>query len=56
MTGDDLVRLIGIVMAMILLAANLRGRQIGLPDGLRMAALWAFLFVACAVVFSIIKV
>ncbi len=54
MSGDDVVRLIAIAMAGVLLAANLRGRQIGLSDGLRMAALWAFLFVAVAVVFTAI--
>lgn len=54
MNGDDIVRLIGVAMAMILLVANLRGRQIGLSDRLRMAALWAFLFVVVALIFTVI--
>lgn len=54
MSGDEIVRLIGIAMALVLLIANLRGRQIGLSDGLRMGALWAFLFVAVALVFAVI--
>lgn len=55
MTGDQIVRLIGIVMALVLLIANLRGRQFGLSDTLRMTALWVFLFVALALVFSLIR-
>lgn len=54
MSGDDVVKLIGIAMAMVLLIANLRGGQIGLSEGLRMGALWAFLFVAVALVFTVI--
>lgn len=54
MNGDDIIRLIGVAMAMMLVVANLRGRQIGLSDGLRMAALWAFLFVAVALIFTVI--
>ena len=54
MNGDDIVRLIAIAMAMALLVANLRGRQIGLSEGLRLGALWAFLFVATALVFSVL--
>ncbi|HQS95970.1 MAG TPA: hypothetical protein PK823_05665 [Novosphingobium sp.] len=54
MNADDIVRLIGVAMAMVLLVANLRGRQIGLSDGLRMSALWAFLFVVVALVFTVI--
>ena len=54
MNGNDVVRLISIALALILVVANLRGQRIGLSDGLRMAALWGFLFVAVALVFSII--
>lgn len=53
--SDDIVRIIGILMALVLVMANVRGQRIGLSDGLRMAALWAFLFVAVALVFSIIR-
>lgn len=52
--SDDIVRIIGIVMALILVMANLRGQRIGLSDGLRMAALWGFLFVAVALVFTML--
>jgi hypothetical protein len=48
----DTVRIIGIAMSLILVTAGLKGRGIGLSDGLRMAALWAFLIVAAALVFS----
>lgn len=54
MNGDDIVRLIGIAASLILVGAGLRGRQIGLSDGLRMAALWLFAFVAVALVASVI--
>ncbi|HQS69180.1 MULTISPECIES: hypothetical protein [unclassified Novosphingobium] len=54
MTGNDVAQIIGIAMAMVLIIANLRGKQIGLSEGLRMGALWAFLFVAVALVFSVI--
>jgi hypothetical protein len=52
--SDDIVRIIGIVMALVLAVANLRGARIGLSEGIRMAALWAFLFVAGALVFSVL--
>ena len=51
MMADDIVRLIGIAMALVLVVANLRGQRIGLSDGLRMAALWGFVFIAAALVF-----
>ncbi|WP_231468780.1 hypothetical protein [Novosphingobium sp. CECT 9465] len=54
MSGDDIVRMIGIIGALVLVSAGLRGRQIGLSDGLRMAALWAFVFVAAALTFSVL--
>ncbi|MFM2372473.1 MAG: hypothetical protein RIS85_2195 [Pseudomonadota bacterium] len=41
-------------MALILVMANLRGQRIGLSDGVRMGALWAFLFVIVALVFTVI--
>lgn len=53
--SDDVVRIIGILMALVLVMANVRGQRIGLSDGLRMAALWAFLFVAVTLVFLIIR-
>ncbi len=52
--SDDIVRVIGIAMALVLVVANLRGQRIGLSEGLRMAALWGFLFVAVALVFSVL--
>lgn len=54
LTGDDIVRIVGIAAALVLATAGLRGQQIGLSDGLRMAALWAFLFVAVALAFSVL--
>lgn len=54
MSGDDIARIIALAMALVLAVANLRGRQIGLSDGLRMAALWGFIFVAVALVFSVV--
>lgn len=54
MNGDDIVRLIGIAASLILVGAGLRGRQIGLSDGARMAALWLFAFVAVALMASIL--
>ncbi|MFM6830018.1 MAG: hypothetical protein ACKOVA_06745 [Novosphingobium sp.] len=54
MNGDDITRLIALTMALVLAVANLRGRQIGLSDSLRMAALWAFVFVAVALAVSIL--
>lgn len=52
--SDQVVSIIGIIMALILVTANLRGQRIGLSDGVRMAALWAFLLVAAALVFSVL--
>mgnify|MGYP001557501772 CR=1 FL=1 len=52
--NQDLVRIIGIGMALVLVIANLRGQRIGLSEGLRMAALWAFLIVAATLVFSVL--
>lgn len=52
--GDDIVRVIGILAALILATAGLRGRKIGLSDGLRMGALWVFVFVVVALVASIL--
>lgn len=52
MNSSDLVRIIAIGLALVLVIANLKGRQIGLPDGLRMAALWGLLIVAAAIVFT----
>lgn len=54
MIGDDIVRIIGILASLILVAAGLRGRQIGLSDGLRMGALWAFAFIAVALLASVL--
>lgn len=54
MMGDDIVRIIGIVAALVLVTAGMRGRQIGLSDGLRMGALWAFAFVAVALLASVL--
>jgi len=51
-----MVRIVALAMALVLAVANLRGRQIGLSDGLRMAALWGFIFVAVALVFSVVGV
>ncbi len=56
MTGDYLVRIIGIIASLVLVTAGLRGRQIGLSDGLRMGALWIFAFVAVALVASMVSV
>lgn len=54
MTGDDVVRIIAIAMALVLVIANLRGKHIGLSGGLRAAALWGFLFIAAALVFTML--
>ncbi|MBB4613836.1 hypothetical protein [Novosphingobium taihuense] len=54
MSNDDVVRLIGIAMALVLVVANLRGQRIGLSDGFRMAALWGFLIVTVTLVFSVL--
>ncbi|MEL0253329.1 MAG: hypothetical protein VW935_15510 [Novosphingobium sp.] len=54
MDSSDFARIIGIGLALVLVVANLKGRQIGLSEGLRMAALWGFLIVAAALVFSIL--
>lgn len=54
MDSHDMVRIIGISMALVLAVANFKGREIGLSDGLRMAALWAFLFIVVALVFSVL--
>lgn len=54
MTGNDIVRVIGIAMALVLVIANLRGQRIGLSEGLRTAALWGFLFIATTLVFSVL--
>lgn len=51
MISSDFARIIGIVLALVLVVANLKGRQIGLSDGLRMAALWGFLIIAATLVF-----
>lgn len=54
MDSYDTVRIIGISMALVLAMANFKGREIGLSDGLRMAALWAFLFIVAALLFSML--
>ncbi len=54
MIGDDFVRIIGIIAALVLVTTGIRGRQIGLSDGLRMGALWAFLFVVVALIASVL--
>lgn len=54
MDSYDTVRIIGISLALVLAVANFKGREIGLPDSLRMAALWAFLFIVFALVFSVL--
>ncbi|MFN4134028.1 MAG: hypothetical protein ACK4G2_00125 [Novosphingobium sp.] len=54
MSADQIVRLIGLVMVLVLLVANLRGQRIGLSEGLRMAALWGFLILAAALLFSVL--
>ncbi len=56
MNGDDIARIIALTMALVLAVANLRGRQLGLSEGLRMAALWGFMFVAATLVFSVVGV
>lgn len=55
MDSYDTVRIIGISMALVLAIANFKGREIGLSDGLRMAALWAFLFMVGAVIFTVLR-
>jgi hypothetical protein len=52
--GDDITRIIALTLALVLAVSNLRGRQMGLSEGLRMAALWGFLFVAAALVFAVV--
>ncbi len=52
--GNDVVRIIAIAMALVLVVASLRGQKFGLSEGLRMAALWCFLFIAVALVFSVL--
>ncbi|MCY1671738.1 hypothetical protein OVA07_12075 [Novosphingobium sp. SL115] len=52
--SEEIVRITGIVMALVLAVANLRGARIGLSEGMRMAALWTFLFVAGALIFSVL--
>lgn len=52
MDSYDLVRVLGIGMALVLAIVGLKGRGIGLSDGVRMAALWAFLIIALALIFS----
>lgn len=54
MSDNDVVRLIGITIALVLVVANLRGQRIGLSEGLRMAALWGFLIMTVALVFSVL--
>lgn len=54
MDSYDLVRILGIGMALVLAIAGLKGRGIGLSDGVRMAALWAFLIIALALIFSVL--
>ncbi|MFN3457809.1 MAG: hypothetical protein ACK4Z8_09565 [Novosphingobium sp.] len=41
-------------MALVLAVVSLRGQRIGLSDGLRMAALWAFLITVVALVFAVL--
>lgn len=54
MDSYDTVRIIGISLALVLAVANFKSREIELSDGLRMAALWAFLFIVFALVFSVL--
>lgn len=55
MTGDEVVRIIGIIAALVLLITSVRGKQIGLSDGLKMASLWAFAFVALALIATLVN-
>lgn len=52
MTPDRFVALIGIVMALVLVAANSRLRAIKLSSGLIMAAIWVVLILAAALAFA----
>lgn len=54
MDNYDLARITGLGMALVLVVANLKGRQIGLSHGLRMAALWGFLIITLSLVFSVL--
>lgn len=54
MESYDLARIIGLGMSLILVIANLKGREIGLSDGLRIVALWGFMIVMLALVFSVL--
>lgn len=40
-----MARIVGVGIALLLVVSNLKGRQIGMSDGLRMAALWGFLII-----------
>jgi len=50
--GNDIVRIIALLAALVLGVAGLRGQRIGLSDGLRMAALWVFAFLVVALLAS----
>lgn len=54
MDSYDIARIVAIGMSLVLVIAGLKGRAIGLGDGLRMAALWAFVIIAVALVFTVI--
>ncbi|MGV3511972.1 MAG: hypothetical protein ACO1OX_08225 [Novosphingobium sp.] len=55
MDSDDLAWIIGVGMSLALVVASLKGRQMGLSDGLRMATLWGFLIVALTLVFTTLR-
>lgn len=52
MTPDWIVALIGIVMALILVAANGNLRRIKLSSRFGMAAIWALIILAAALAFA----
>lgn len=49
-----MARIDGVGIALLLVVSNLKGRQIGMSDGLRMAALWGFLIITLTLVFSLL--
>lgn len=52
MTPDKLVALIGVVMALVLVSANGRLREVKLSSGLMMAGAWVVIILAAAVAFA----
>lgn len=53
--SDEIVRIIGILAALILAGSALRSKRIPIADGVRMAATWLMIFAGAWLIFTLTK-